>query len=91
MAYCYIAVQIEQDRNETTFSPRKNPEYNPGYYADVIRCSDSENLVSVLNHIGGLVSAFVFPTRKQAREVAELWNSNFKANRTYFFDGGITA
>lgn len=91
MANFYIAFTAKQDRNETVFQPRKNPEYDPGYYADVIRCSDSENLVSVLAHIGGLVSATIFPTRKQAREVANLWNDCYKANGTYFFGGGAKA
>lgn len=31
MANFYIAVSVKQDRNETTFTERKNPEYNPGY------------------------------------------------------------
>lgn len=46
---------------------------------------------SVLDHIGGLVSANIFPTKKRAREVADYWNRRFMENGTYFFDGGKTA
>ena len=43
------------------------------------------------DHIGGLVSANIFPTKKRAREVADYWNRRFMENGTYFFDGGKTA
>lgn len=91
MAYFYIAVQVRQDRNERVFTPRPSPECDPGYYADVIRCAESDNLASVLDHIGGLVSANICPTKKRAREVADYWNRRFMKNGTYFFDGGKTA
>ena len=51
MANFYIAVSVKQDRNETTFTERKNPEYNPGYYAFVIRCSENDNLLHSLDCI----------------------------------------
>ena len=70
MANFYIAVSVKQDRNETTFTERKNPEYNPGYYAFVIRCSENDNLL---------------PTKKRAEEVAQYWNDCYTANGTYFF------
>lgn len=91
MANFYIAVAVKQDRNETTFTPRTNPEYNPGYYSFVLRCSENDNIVSKLDCIGGLVHANICPTKKRAEEVAAFWNESYKANGTYFFDGGLTA
>ena len=85
MANFYIAVSVKQDRNETTFAERKNPEYNPGYYAFVIHCSENDNLLHKLDCIGGLIHANICPTKKRAEEVAEFWNSSYKANGTYFF------
>ena len=52
---------------------------------------ECDTLASVLDHIGGLVSANIFPTKKRAREVADYWNRRFMENGTYFFDGGKTA
>ena len=82
----YIAVTIEQDRNERTFSERIAPEYNPGYCAFVVPVSEQDNLKSVLDSIGGLQHANIFPTKKAAEEVARYWNDGYKANGTYFFD-----
>ena len=76
MANFYIAVSVKQDRNETTFTERKNPEYNPGYYAFVIHSLDC---------IGGIIHANILPTKKRAEEVAQYWNDCYKANGTYFF------
>ena len=81
----YIAVTIKQDRNERTFSERTNPNYDPGYCAFVVSCTDQDNLKSVLDRIGGLQYANIFPTKKAAEEVARCWNDGYKANGTYFF------
>lgn len=81
----YITVTIEQDRNERTFSERTNPNYDPGYCAFVVSCTDQDNLKSVLDRIGGLQYANIFPTKKEAEEVARHWNECYKANGTYFF------
>lgn len=86
MANFYIAVTTKQDRNERIFTKRANQEYNPGYCASVVRCTDSDNLVSILASIGGLVHANLFPSKKQAEETARHWNECYKANGTYFFD-----
>lgn len=85
MANFYIAVAVKQDRNETTFTERTNPEYNPGYCAFVVRCSENDNLLHKLGCIGGLIHANICPTKKRAEEVAEFWNNSYKANGTYFF------
>lgn len=82
----YIAVTIKQDRNERTFSERIDPNCDPGYCAYVVPVSEQDNLKSVLDSIGGLQHANIFPTRKAAEEVARYWNDGYKANGTYFFD-----
>ena len=84
-SYIYIAYSAEQDNNRTTFTEQKNNEYCPGYYADVLRVSSDNNILSVLSSIGGLKSANAFPSKKQAEEVAELWNECYKRNGTYLF------
>ena len=66
MKRIYIAVTIKQDRNERTFSERTNPNYDPGYCAFVVSCTDQDNLKSVLDRIGGLQHANIFPTKKAA-------------------------
>lgn len=86
MANFYIAVTVKQDRNETTFTERTNPEYNPGYYAFVVRCSENDNLLHKLDCIGGLVHANICPTKKRAAEVVQHWNDCYRKNGTYFFD-----
>ncbi len=84
-SYIYIAYTAEQDKNGTTFAERKNKEYCPGYYADVLRVSSDSNILSALSAIGGLKSANAFPSKKQAEEVADLWNECYKRNGTYPF------
>lgn len=86
MTNFYLAVTVRQDRNENIFEGRTAPEISPGYYAYVTKCTDSDNLLSVLNTIDGLVHANIFPTRKKAAEVVQLWNDSYKANGTYIFD-----
>lgn len=86
MATFYIAVTVKQDRNETILEERKTAEYNPGFYAYVVKCSESDNLKSILERIGGLVHANIFPTKKKASEIASFWNAGYKANGTYLFD-----
>lgn len=84
-SYIYIAYTAEQDKNETTFTARKADEYRPGHYADVLRVSSDENILSALSAIGGLKSANAFPRRKQAEETAAFWNECYKRNGTYLF------
>lgn len=86
MANFYIVVTVKQDRNESIFEERKTAEYNPGYYAYVVKCSESDNLKSVLARIGGLIHANIYSTKKKASEVVSLWNDGYKANGTYLFD-----
>lgn len=84
-SYIYIAYTAEQDKNETTFTARKAGEYLPAYYADVLRVSTDENILSALSAIGGLKAANAFPSKKQAEETTAFWNECYKRNGTYFF------
>ena len=83
--YIYIAFTAEQDKNSTTFTERKNKEYCPGYYANVLRVSSDDNILSALSAIGGLKAANAFPSKKQAEEIAAFWNDCYKRNKTYLF------
>lgn len=84
-SYVYIAYTAEQDKNRMTFSERKNNEYCPGYYADVLRISLDDNIFSALSAIGGLKAANAFPSKKQAEETAAFWNECYKKNGTFLF------
>lgn len=84
-SYVYIAYTAEQDKNETTFTERKTPEYCPGRYAAVLRVSSDNNILSALSAIGGLKAANAFPRKKQAEETAAFWNECYKRNGTYLF------
>ena len=82
----YIAVTVQQDRNETIFTKRINSEPNIGYYAYVVKCSEQDNIKSILGMIGGLLYANIYPTKKKASEIPASWNDGYKANGTYFFN-----
>ena len=82
----YLAVTIEQDKNESIINERTPPEYSPGYYSYIVKCSESQNVKSVLDSIGGLLYANICPTKKQAAATVEYWNLMHKRNGTYLFD-----
>lgn len=85
MKYFYIAVTVKQDKNETIFTERtKDPE--PGFYSYVVKCSENDNLKSLLDRIGGLQHANIAPTKTRASEIVSYWNECYKANGTYLFD-----
>lgn len=86
MSKIYMAVTVCQDRNETTFIPRENAEYSPGYYAYVVSCKAGENLKFALDRIGGLRVAHLCSTKKEAAEIVTAWNESYKANGEYLFD-----
>ena len=58
---------------------------NDKYYSYVIKISDSNNLVSVLSKVKGLVSANVWP-KNQAIDAVREWNEAYRRNGTYLFD-----
>lgn len=80
-----MAVTIEQDKNQNIFAERTTPDYKPGYYAYVIKCTANENIKHTLENIRGLLHANIYPTKKQAAEIVNRWNAVYKANNTYLF------
>lgn len=70
MKYFYIAVTILE---------------NEKYYSYVLKLHQSENIISRLK-IPGIISADIFPTKKEASATVERWNAAYKANNNYFFD-----
>ena len=50
--------------------------------AVVIKATESENLLSVLN-IKNIITANICETKKAAEELAAFWNECYKANGTY--------
>ena len=56
------------------------------FVAFAVSASGCDNLVCVLDHIGGLVSANVCSSRREAEEIARAWNETYKKNGTYFYN-----
>ena len=83
----YIAVTIEQDRNESILADRAGAEYAPGYYAYVVKIGQNENIKSRLDCIGGLKSANLCPTKKAAAELVRFWNRYYTENGTALYSG----
>ena len=54
--------------------------------AFAVSVSGYENLVAALARIGGLVTANVCHSRKEAEEIARAWNETYKKNGIYFYD-----
>ncbi|MBE6547840.1 MAG: hypothetical protein E7667_03035 [Ruminococcaceae bacterium] len=86
MKHFYFAVTVEQDINESILTERTNPEYKPGYYSYIVKCSESDNIKAKFESIGGLKSANLCPTKKRAEFLVNHWNACYKANGTYLFD-----
>lgn len=59
------------------------PEKSYGAFA--VSTSGCNDLVSLLDSIGGLVTANVCNSRKEAEEIARAWNETYKKNGTYFY------
>ncbi len=86
MKYFYIAVTVEQDKNESIFTERANETPERGLYAYCIRCTENDNIKAVLERIGGLIHANICPTKKQAQNTVIFWNFCYRENGTYLFD-----
>lgn len=64
MKHFYIAVTVEQDKNESIFTERKNETPECGLYSYVIKCTENDNIKAVLERVGGLIQANICPTKK---------------------------
>lgn len=85
MKYYYVAVTVKQDRRETVFAKRFNPDPDPGLFSYVVCLSEQDNILSKLSAIGGLISANVCSTKKLAESLTDLWNETYKANGEHLF------
>lgn len=54
------------------------------YYSCVIKAGESDNLLSVLSGVKGLISANIWP-KARAEKAVEIWNNSYKANGNYLF------
>lgn len=87
MKYYYIVYAAEQDKN------RVNPftgesggsDYEPGYYAAVLRVSTQDNILHVLNMYAGMMRANICSSKREADAVARAWNESYKRNGTALF------
>lgn len=80
----YIAVTVELNKNENIFKEQNDKAYERGYYSFFFKCSSSDNLKAALENIGGLLHANICPTKKDAAEIVDSWNTSYKNNGTYF-------
>lgn len=60
-----------------------------GNYAYMVKFTSSDNVKSVLDRIGGLKAANMCATKKEAKELVEVWNEAYKQNGTYAFDDNL--
>lgn len=68
----YIAVQIKE---------------NEKYHAYVIKTTDNNNLLSILN-IKGIITANIW-NKTEAYKAVNSWNDGFKKNGNYLFDSSL--
>ena len=85
MKNIFIAVQVDYTGQKELVSGKPLNGGNNAFYAFVEVYRPGTNLVSALEMIGGLVSATVCETRKQADDTVAEWNRVFRANGTYAF------
>lgn len=71
MKHFYLDIQIEENGKQLA-------------YAHSV--TENENLLSVLNRIKGVKAAYLCQTRKQAQELAEVWNDCARKNGAHLFD-----
>ena len=83
----YIAVTVEQNKNDVIFQDKTNTDYNPGYYAYIIPCTEYDNIKARLESVGGLLHANIYDTKKRAAEIVKAWNAAYKSNGTYLYNG----
>lgn len=87
MKYYYIVYAAEQDKNRVNplTGERGGSDYEPGYYADVLRVSTQDNILHVLNMYAGVMYANICNSKREADAVARAWNEDYKRNGTALF------
>lgn len=84
MKYFYIVYEIREDINAIDGKPSENPKWR--YYAGALIVSENDNLMSRFAGINGLFHTQIIPTKKKAKEIANMWNNEYKRNGEYLFD-----
>ena len=85
MKHIFVAVQVDYTGEKSVFSGKEYNNGNQAMYAYVEVYRAGENLARCLDIIGGLVSATLCESRKQADELVTEWNRGFRENRIYAF------
>lgn len=87
MKYYYIVYAAEQDKNRVNpfTGDRGGPDYDLGYYAAVLRVSNQDNILHVLNMYAGMMHANICNSKREADAVARAWNESYKRNGTALF------
>lgn len=63
-----------------------NKKENDKYVAFMVKCCESNNLLSVLMQYSGLSSVNICKTHKQAQGLVDFWNEGYKENGTYLIE-----
>lgn len=81
----YVAIQVDYTGEKSLISGDEYNNGNRAMYAFVEVYRTGTNLVRALEIIGGLVSATLCDTRKQADELVAEWNRGFRESGIYAF------
>lgn len=85
MKHIYLAIQADYTGEKGLVSGLPYNNGNKAMYAFVEVYRAGENIVHALEIIGGLVSATICESRKQADELVTEWNRGFRENGIYAF------
>lgn len=62
-------------------------EPEPGkYYAGIVSTSYNNNLLAQIERLKDIIILHPSETKKHALELADFWNSCYKANKSYYFN-----
>lgn len=85
MKKIFLAVQVDYTGDKYIFSDKQYNNGEKAMYAFTEVYNAGTNIVHDLDIIGGLVSATVCETRKQADEIVAEWNRGFQEKGIYAF------
>lgn len=82
--YFYLAVTVKQNKNESIFADQEPKEPEAGFYSYVVKCSESDNLKSKLDSIGGLQSRQHLPHKEKSRRACHILERLPQGQRNIF-------